>query len=114
MSSNQIANLQKILNVMLENERVVLGRKYNEVMRELKRNVEEFDAPSSFNRFVQEECNMRNTHRRDRLEREFWEMSLDHKQWRCVENTSPSYVFFYVDNDGIACRDASNMQMISV
>lgn len=95
-------------------ERATGIRRHSTVMKELKSNVEELEPSTSFNRFVQEECGMRNTHRRGFIEREFWEMSLDHKQWLCVETTNAHYQFFYVDQGGIACRDTSNMQIIAV
>lgn len=95
-------------------ERANVIHRYSKVMKELKSNVEELEPSASFNRFVQEECGMRNTHRRGSIEREFWEMSLDHKQWRCVETAEAHYQFFYADQGGIACRDTSNMQMIAV
>lgn len=113
MSFDQINIMQRLLDTMLKEEQEETKRQYRNVMRELTEKVDPFDAPSSFNQFVQEECSMMNTERRCQIEREFWQMSLDHKQWRVVEKAEPHYKFFY-SGDGIACRDASKMQLIAV
>lgn len=106
----QINMLQRVTEELITNEREMTRTAYNSVMKELLHEVEEFGERETFDKWIQTECSIQNTHK-DRIEREFWSMGGQNNKWRCVEKTTNDDVFCYSDG-GIRCVQSSKMQVV--